>query len=75
MIKLVLTDLDNTLIPHRPGEAFHEAVLSDEGVAAIRALLDEGVHFGPATGRAPSSMAETFRDNSWAYATGAYSNG
>ncbi|MBQ9007392.1 MAG: HAD family phosphatase [Atopobiaceae bacterium] len=75
MIKLVLTDLDNTLIPHRQGEAFHEAVLSDEGVAAIRALLDEGVHFGPATGRAPSSMAETFRDNSWAYATGAYSNG
>lgn len=75
MIKLVLTDLDNTLIPHRPDEEFHEAKLSDEGLASIRALVDAGVHFGPATGRSPSSMAETFRGEAWAYATGAYSNG
>lgn len=75
MIKLVLSDLDNTLIPHRPGEAFHAASLCDEGLAAIRALLDAGVHFGPATGRSPSSMAETFHGETWAYATGAYANG
>ena len=75
MIKLVLTDLDNTLIPHKPGEAFHAAALSDEGLVAIRALIDAGVHFGPATGRSPSSMAETFRGEAWTYATGAYANG
>jgi len=75
MIKLVLTDLDNTLIPHKPGEPFHGAKLSDEGIAAIRALIDAGAHFGPATGRSPSSMAETFRNQSWAYSSGAYANG
>ena len=75
MIKLVLTDLDNTLIPHRPGEPFHAAALSDAGLAAIRALIDAGVHFGPATGRSTSSMAETFRNEAWTYATGAYANG
>lgn len=75
MIKLVLTDLDNTLIPHRPGEAFHEAKLSDEGSAAIRALIDAGAHFGPVTGRSPSSMAHTFPNAPWAYSTGAYANG
>lgn len=75
MIKLVLTDLDNTLIPHKPDEEFHEAMLSDEGLVAIRALIDAGVHFGPATGRSPSSMAETFRNEAWTYASGAYANG
>lgn len=75
MIKLVLSDLDNTLIPHRRGEAFHDAALSDEGLAAIRALIDAGGHFGPVTGRAPSSMADTFRNESWTYSTGAYANG
>ena len=75
MIKLILTDLDNTLIPHRPGEHFHDAVLSDAGLAAIRSLIDAGVHFGPATGRSPSSMVETFRGATWAYATGSYANG
>ncbi|MBP3893953.1 MAG: HAD family phosphatase [Atopobiaceae bacterium] len=75
MIKLVLTDLDNTLIPHKPGEAFHEAKLSDKGLAAIRALVAAGIHFGPVTGRAPASMADTFRNEASAYATGAYANG
>lgn len=75
MIKLVLTDLDNTLIPHKPGEEFHDAKISDEGLAAIRALMDAGVHFGPATGRDPSSMAETFREEAWTYSSGAYANG
>lgn len=75
MIRLVLTDLDNTLIPHRPGEAFGEATISDAGLAAIRALMDAGAHFGPVTGRAPASMAETFRGAAYAYATGAFANG
>lgn len=75
MIKLVLTDLDNTLIAHEPGAPFDEAVITDEGLAAIRALLDAGVHFGPSTGRGPASMAQTFRDQAWAYASGAYANG
>ena len=75
MIKLVLTDLDNTLIAHKPGEPFGDAVITDEGLAAIRALLDAGVHFGPSTGRGPASMAHTFRDQAWAYESGAYANG
>lgn len=75
MIKLVLTDLDNTLIPHKPGEDFRDATISDEALAAIRALLDTGAHFGPVTGRSPSSMADTFRNEAWAYRTGAYANG
>ena len=75
MIKLVLTDLDNTLIPHVPGEDFRAARLSDEGLASIRALVEAGIHFGPVTGRPPSSMAETFRNEPWAYSTGAYANG
>ncbi len=75
MIKLVLSDLDNTLIPHRPNEEFRDAKISDKGLAAIRALIDVGAHFGPVTGRPPSSMAETFRGESWTYDTGAYANG
>ncbi len=75
MIKLVLSDLDNTLIPHKPGEPFGDASLSDQGFEAIRALLDAGGRFGPVTGRSPSSMVETFPDAPWAYSTGAYANG
>ncbi|MBR2681931.1 MAG: HAD family phosphatase [Atopobiaceae bacterium] len=75
MIKLVLTDLDNTLIPHKPGEDFRDAMLSDQAIAAIRALQDVGVHFGPVTGRAPASVAETFHYLPWTYSTGAYANG
>lgn len=75
MIKLVLSDLDNTLIPHKPGEPFGDASLSDQGFEAIRALLDAGGRFGPVTGRSPSSMSETFPDAPWAYSTGAYANG
>jgi hydroxymethylpyrimidine pyrophosphatase-like HAD family hydrolase len=75
MIRLVLSDLDNTLIAHRPGEAFGEATISDLGLDAVRALLDCGGHFGPVTGRDQSSLADTFRGASWAYATGAFSNG
>lgn len=75
MIKLVLTDVDNTLIAHRPGEPFDEGKLSDAGLVAIRELLKAGAHFGPVTGRSPASMAQTFRDEASAYATGAYANG
>ncbi len=75
MIKLVLTDLDNTLIAHPPGKPFSEATITDVGLAAVRALIGAGAHFGPVTGRTPSSMAETFRDATWAYDTGAYANG
>lgn len=75
MIKLVLTDLDNTLIAHEPGKPFFEGRITDAGLAAIRALLDVGTHFGPVTGRTPSSMAVTFRNEAWTYHTGAYANG
>lgn len=75
MIKLVLTDLDNTLIPHRPDESFWPTFVSEEAVDAIRQLLDVGIHFGPVTGRPVGSLSETFRGEERAHATGAYANG
>ena len=71
MIKLVLTDLDDTLISHdRDQES-----ASPLAMEAIRALLAAGAHFGPVSGRTPASMAETFCGYEPAYATGAFANG
>ena len=75
MIKLVLTDLDNTLVAHGPNSVFGKDKVSRRALKAIRAFIDTGAHFGPVTGRSSSSMANVFRDKSWAYATGAFANG
>ena len=69
MIKLVLTDLDDTLIPAgAPGP-------TPRALAAIDALLDAGVRFGPVTGRAPQSMGWMLGGDERRCATGAFSNG
>ena len=69
MIKLVLTDLDDTLIP------FGNPGVSDFARAAIHELLDAGVHFGPVSGRPPKSMGWMFGNDPACFATGAFANG
>lgn len=69
MIKLVLTDLDDTLIP------FGASGVSDFARAAIHELLDAGVRFGPVTGRPHHSMSWMFGSDPACYATGAFANG
>ena len=69
MIKLALTDLDDTLIkngmPH----------VSEHGAAAIHAMLDEGLHFAPVSGRIPSAMGWMFDHDEALYQCAALSNG
>ena len=69
MIKLVLTDLDNTLIP------FGKPHASERAIAGVHALLDAGVHFGPMTGRVPAAMEWMFAGDADCGKTGAYVNG
>lgn len=69
MIKLVLTDLDDTLIP------FGNSGVSDYARAAIHTLLEAGVRFGPVSGRPPHAMGWMFGDDPVCYATGAFANG
>lgn len=71
MIKLVLTDLDDTLISHD----LSADSASPTAMEAIRSLLAQGLHFGPVSGRTPASMGETFCGYAPAYATGAFANG
>ena len=71
MIKLALTDLDDTLIPLTK----RDAPASDYAMQAIRAVLDAGLHFGPVTGRTPLTMGDTFHGDPRCAATGAYANG
>lgn len=52
MIKLVLTDMDDTLIP-----AGHDGA-SDYAIEGIHAMQAAGLHFGPVSGRQPSTIGE-----------------
>ena len=70
MIKLVLTDLDDTLIPLK-----YEGSASDRTLSAIHAMLDAGLHFGPVTGRTRSGVFRTFHNDEQCFATGAFANG
>ena len=69
MIKLALTDLDDTLIKNGMPRA------SDKALAGIHAMLDAGLHFGPVSGRIPRAMGWMFNDDEACYATAALSNG
>lgn len=69
MIKLVLTDLDNTLLPSG------EEHVSYRAVTAIRDLLELGVRFGPATGRDTFELERMFFGACDCYATGIAANG
>jgi Cof subfamily protein (haloacid dehalogenase superfamily) len=52
MIRLVLTDIDNTLVP------YGERTVVPESHAAIKRLMDLGVVVGPATGRGHRQVRE-----------------
>ncbi len=69
MIKLALSDLDDSLIrvglPHATQRA----------LAAIHAMLDAGLHFGPCTGRVPWDLHLLFAEDHAAYRSGVTVNG
>lgn len=69
MIKLVLTDLDDTLIKNGLPRA------TDHALAGIHAMLDAGLRFGPVSGRIPSDLGWMFDDDEACFATGAPVNG
>ena len=69
MIKLVLTDMDDTLIPAGASR------VSARAIEAIHAVQAAGVHFGPVSGRQPDAMGWMFPENPECYATGAFCNG
>ena len=69
MIKLVLTDMDDTLVPAGAAGA------SAHAIDGINAALTAGVHFGPVSGRQPEAMKWMFEGHPECYATGAFCNG
>ena len=69
MIKLALSDLDNTLMPAGAPCA------SRRTIAAIHHMLNAGLHFGPVTGRVPAAMRWMFAGDEACGRTGAYVNG
>ncbi|MBQ9057885.1 MAG: HAD family phosphatase [Atopobiaceae bacterium] len=68
-IKLILTDIDGTILP------FGESVLSQYALDSFHAALDAGIHIGPATGRAANRVAPIFSDDSACYQTMLATNG
>lgn len=69
MIKLVLSDVDGTLIPLGQG------TVTQRTLAAIKAVQDAGVRFGLATGRDVPELLGQFRGQAWPFDTGILSNG
>ncbi len=69
MIKLALTDLDDTLI------AVGHPCASRHALDGVHAMLDLGLHFGPATGRVPWDLDWMFDGDKEAYATAVAING
>lgn len=69
MIKLVLSDMDNTLVPFGARHA------SERTFEAIHAVLDAGVRFGPATGRDYVELMRFFCMDESCFETGVFSNG
>ena len=69
MIKLILSDMDNTLVP------FGARRVSRRTVDAIREVLDAGVRFGPDTGRDYVELMRFFDGDETCFMTGIFSNG
>ena len=69
MIKLVLSDMDNTLVPLG---ARH---VSPRTVDAIHEVMEAGVRFGPATGRDYVELMRFFNMDETCFMTGIFSNG
>ncbi len=69
MIKLILSDLDNTLA------WAGEHIVTPHARAAIHAAQAAGVHFAPTTGRAPSALGWMFDNDEACLATVLADNG
>ena len=69
MIKLVLSDMDNTLVP------FGREQVSQRTIDAIHACQEQGVDFGPATGRDRAELAGFFGGDRSCYNTAVCVNG
>lgn len=69
MIKLVLSDMDNTLIP------FGWERVSQRTIDAIHACQEQGVDFGPTTGRDRAELASFFGGDRSCYNTAVAVNG
>ena len=69
MIKLALSDMDNTLIP------FGRELVSPRTIDAIHACQEQGVDFGPTTGRDRSELAGFFGGDRSCYNTAVAVNG
>lgn len=69
MIKLVLSDMDNTLVPFGARHA------SPRTIDAIHSLVDAGVRFGPDTGRDYVELMRFFKMDEACFMTGVFSNG
>ena len=69
MIKLVLSDMDDTLLP------FGRDHVSARTVAAIHACQECGIDFGPASGRDYAELASFFQGDVACYSTGVLVNG
>ena len=68
MIKLALTDLDNTFIPLA-------GIATEYARRAMHTALDAGMRVGPVTGRVPAAMRWMFANDERCFATGAFVNG
>lgn len=69
MIRLVLSDLDDTLIP------FGSPCASSHTLEAIHALQDAGVHFAPCSGRPMEFLHDMFAGDDEAWSTAILVNG
>lgn len=69
MIKLILSDMDNTLVPFGAGRA------SQRTVDAIHACQEQGIDFGPASGRDRGELSSFFGDDASCFNTGVLVNG
>ncbi len=69
MIKLILSDMDNTLIP------IGSTRVSRRTIEAIHACLDAGIPFVPASGRNLVEAARFFGNDERCYQTAVFSNG
>ncbi|MGI6756064.1 MAG: HAD family hydrolase [Atopobiaceae bacterium] len=69
MIKLALSDMDNTLLP------FGRTAISPATKAAIHTCQEAGVDFGPASGRNQAELASFFEGDKSCYNTGVMING
>ena len=69
MIKLVLSDMDNTLVPFGAGH------VSQRTIDAIHACQEQGIDFGPTTGRDRAELASFFGGDRSCYNTAVCVNG